>query len=115
MENVMEAKRIPRRPKIIRLSKFDYMFLIGLLPLCINLVSSIYKATQVNWSVVSNDAGTSKISSGFLYYFGNTIDNNKIIFLLSFIIIGFSLFRIIQGYKQKASEIRKSRKKKHST
>ena len=108
MENVMEAKRIPRKPKIIKLSKFDYMFLIGLLPLCINLVSSIYKATQVNWNVVSNDAGTSKISSGFLYYFGNTIDNNKIIFLISFIIIGFSLFRIIQGYRLKALEISKA-------
>lgn len=115
MENVMEAKRIPRKPKIIKLSKFDYMFLIGLLPLCINLVSSIYKATQVNWNVVSNDAGTSKISSGFLYYFGNTIDNNKIIFFISFIIIGFSLFRIIQGYRLKALEISKSRKKKHNT
>ena len=113
MENVMEAKRIPRRPKIIRLSKFDYMFLIGLLPLCINLVSSIYKATQVNWSVVSNDAGTSKISSGFLYYFGNTIDNHKIIFLIAFVLIGFSVYRIVKQYKNTELQIRKARRKLH--
>lgn len=111
MENVMEAKRIPRKPKIIRLEKFDYLLLLGLLPICINLVSSIYKATQVNWSIVTNEGETSHIKSGFLYYFGSTIDNHKIIFLIAFILIGFSLFRIIKEYKNKAIEIRKAKKK----
>lgn len=111
MENVMEAKRVLRRPKIIKLDKFDYMLLLGLLPICINLVSSIYKATQVNWVIVTNEGETSHIKSGFLYYFGNTIDNHKIIFLIAFIIIGFSLYRIIQEYRRKASEIRKAKRK----
>ena len=91
MEDVMEAKRILRRPKIIKLSKFDYLFLLGFFPICINLVSSIYKASQVNWSVVTNEGETAHIKSGFLYYFGNTIDDHKILFLISFILIGFAL------------------------
>jgi hypothetical protein len=113
MENVMEAKRIPRKPKIIRLEKFDYLLLLGLLPICINLVSSIYKSTQVNWSIVTNEGETSHIKSGFLYYFGNTIDNHKIIFLIAFVLIGFSVYRIVKQYKNTELQIRKARRKLH--
>lgn len=106
MKNVTYSRKMKKIREMSKLSKFDYIFLIGLLPVCINIVSSIYKSSEVNWHLVSNEAQTSKMSNTFFYYFGHNISSNKFIAIVSILLIVYSVFMMIKNYKLNVSKLK---------
>jgi hypothetical protein len=100
------------KPNQVRLSKYDYMFIIGLIPFVAGIVSSIYRASQVNWYQVANEEGTALMKSDFMYYFVNTVKSYSIFFIISLGLIIYSLIKINLQLKESRESIRKLAKEK---